>query len=383
MWELIPVLPPTSSTVFSNLPITIKDRILQQQQEPSSSDYTSFVSPPTPYAISLTPKGYQPDFAIHFGQTLSSLGQCNEIENTEACQILFYPSSSSSSSSSSSKDNDEEEYNDRNEKSKVGVIFYGGGLVDPRSYSPIAHQLSHRYGIPTSIPIFANNLAFDFVDCDTQRVEMASHAFPHVQKWVLAGHSLGGVGAMGDLHTQLLREGKGDGTAVDSHSSVGGLALIASYVNQDAGCGAVDFSNVTGLAFASVDANLDGVLNATLLEMGKSLLPAEDTLFLTVLGGNHGNFGSYDDTTRKTVLGQNDGNATIPEYLQIDMTVMGIMSVVSRVGVSLPISQEEYVSAAKSPSSKRTKKKRSKTKTAGQKGQKGSSSKSTKSKRGV
>jgi hypothetical protein len=58
---------------------------------------------------------------------------------------------------------------------------------------------------------------------------------------------------------------------------------------------------------------------------------------MTIMGGNHGNFGSYNDTERRTVLGQNDGNATIPPYLQLDMAVMGIMSVVSRAGVELPM----------------------------------------------
>ena len=130
-------------------------------------------SPPTDYSLSLTPKGYRSNSVIDAGKNLSSLGLCNEPENTEACQIIFPPSK------------------EFLEHSKIGVIFYGGGLVDTRGYSPIAHQLSNRYGLPVVIPFFENDLAFEFGSCDTKKVELASRAFPQVQKWILAGHSYG------------------------------------------------------------------------------------------------------------------------------------------------------------------------------------------------
>jgi hypothetical protein len=381
MWgDLLPLLPRNYSSNFLVPPPSLletnstgifvdhpsqQSRILQGQRGVIPE---GFVSPPSPYALSLTPKGYRSDFAIDFGQILSSLGKCDQQENLEACQILFYPpydstaSSSSISSSSRSDDKQEdsqqggwstkEEENNKNkhqQQAKVGVIFYGAALVDPRSYSPIAHQLSERYGIPTSIPIFSNNLAFGF-DCDTRRIDMASRAFPHVEKWVLAGHSLGGLAAMGELYHLMISHDDeksvqsevvggtetSEGRSVVGIENVGGLALIASYLNQDVGCGPVDFSNLHDVAFASIDSDLDGVLNRALWEDGQSLLPKNETFFMTVLGGNHGNFGSYDDTERRTVLGQNDGNATIPQYLQMDMAVMGIMSVVSRAGVEMP-----------------------------------------------
>lgn len=85
------------------------------------------------------------------------------------------------------------------------------------------------------------------------------------------------------------------------------------------------------VAFSSIDSDLDGVLNMELREAGQALLPKNETFIMTVIGGgNHSNFGSCDDTERIIVLGQNDGNATIPQYLHIDMAVMGVMSVVSR-----------------------------------------------------
>jgi len=83
----------------------------------------------------------------------------------EACQILFHP------------DADHEKHKN---DARVGVIFYCGALVDPKSHSPIAHQLSLRYRISTNIPIFSNNLALN-CGCDTNRIDMVSMAFPHVE----------------------------------------------------------------------------------------------------------------------------------------------------------------------------------------------------------
>jgi hypothetical protein len=331
MWDLLPVLPRNMGShsnyyispflSLENKNTTFVDPTQQHQhsarilQEAGQRGviYDNFVSPPTPYALSLTPKGYRSDFAIDFGQTLSSLGLCDdhhageEEEHVEACQILFHPPSRSgdvhynynspesySSSSSSSSSSDDKQFDRRQDETyphhyanKVGVLFYGGALVDPRSYSPIAHQLSVRYGIPTSIPIFMDNLAFGFA-CDTSRIEMASRAFPHVEKWVLVGHSLGGLAAMGELYHLMVedkdREGEGQQEQVVENvdsigiEKVGGLVLLASYLNQDVGCGPVDFSNnVHGLAFASIDSDLDGVLNRDLWEAGQSLLPKNET----------------------------------------------------------------------------------------------------------
>mmetsp|Transcript_15754 Transcript_15754/g.29723 ORF Transcript_15754/g.29723 Transcript_15754/m.29723 type:complete len:150 (-) Transcript_15754:417-866(-) len=137
---------------------------------------------------------------------------------------------------------------------------------------------------------------------------------------------------MGEVYNGMhTTEGEGTSAVGDD---VGELVLIESYLNQQSGCG----NNVHDIAFASIDSDLDGVLNRELWEAGQALLPKNETFFMTVIGGgNHGNLGSYDDTERIIVLGQNDDNATILQYLHIDMAVMGIVSVVSRAGVELPI----------------------------------------------
>jgi len=277
-------------------------------------------SPPTDYALSLTPKGYRSNLVIDAGINLSNLGLCDKPENTEACQLIFPPSK------------------EFLEHSKVGVVFYGGALVDTRGYAPIAHQLSNRYGLPVVIPFFENNLAFEFGSCDTKKVELASRAFPQVQKWVLAGHSYGGTAAMSDLFTIVNKNGT-ETTAEHEATldDIAGLVLIGSYVSQAVACGMVDFSDMD-IPTANIYGELDLIVNQTNWEEGRALLPQNHTLSLPIFGGNHGQFGSYDDSGR---FWQTDGIAAVPETLQHDMTVTGIMSVASRAGVRLPVKSEK------------------------------------------
>jgi len=148
IWDLLP-LPNVGRR--SDIPDYSSPHLRTLQGIP---DYSS---PPTEYAISLTPKGYRPNFVIDSGINLAGLGLCNEPENFEACQIIFTPP---------------KEFLEH-DNSKVGVLFYGGALVDPRGYSPIAHQLSDRYGLPVVIPFFKDNIAFDST-CNLKRVELES-----------------------------------------------------------------------------------------------------------------------------------------------------------------------------------------------------------------
>ena len=121
----------------------------------------------------------------------------------------------------------------------------------------------------------------------------------------------------------------------DTSTKIGGLVLLASYVRQDFGCGAVDFSD-TDLPAASVNATEDLIVNSTNFATGEAFLPPNDTFHLEILGGNHAQFGSYDSSERFEVLGQVDGNATIPEKVQLDLATSAIAHVASRMGIPLP-----------------------------------------------
>lgn len=132
-------------------------------------DYTS---PPNEGALAATPELYQSDEVVQASRDLDAAGNCTFDGNR--CQIPFPVDS------------------DKFGESKVGVVFYNGGLVDPRGYSPIAALLNDRYGLPVVMPIFAGDLAFVFGTCDSGRLDFAKAEFPEIEKWVLAGHSFGG-----------------------------------------------------------------------------------------------------------------------------------------------------------------------------------------------
>jgi hypothetical protein len=188
------------------------------------------------------------------------------------------------------------------------------------------------------VPIFDRDIALGFggsgggdEQCDSGRIDLAVAEFDFVQRWVLAGHSLGGSSAMVDVWNRLYS----NNSSVDDMDAflVGGLAMIASDV-QNVGCGEANFST-TNLPMASVTASLDQILNKTRSEINQSRL-SNDTLMLDIFGGNHGQFGSYNYSERTELLGQVDGVAIIPPQVQWDLTTAAIFHVASRLNVSLP-----------------------------------------------
>ena len=305
-----------------------QNRLLQ-----SLPDYTS---PPTQNAIDATPYPYKDDYVIDYARDASEANLCMELDPS-ACQIIFEPGYQFEDSSSPS----------------LGVLFYGGALVDPRGYSPLAKDLSERYGMAVSIPIFHNDIAFS--GCTSDRIELARLAFPTVEKWIMAGHSMGGIGVMSEVWSALSSEEDESGIA----DIIGGFALIASYVRQDVGCGATDFTNHS-IPTASISGSLDGVINIENWSVGQSLLPKNDSFHMVIPGANHGNFGSYDYSLRKTILGQNDGNATIPKQIQHDLTVTAIMHVVARAGIPLPVISNSMKKRKNSKKDKKRKKEKGK-----------------------
>jgi dienelactone hydrolase len=156
-----------------------------------------------------------------------------------------------------------------NNKKNTGLIFYPGGRVDPRSYAPAAHKIA-AMGIKTVIVPMPFNLAVFGADKAAAVIE----EYPDIERWIIAGHSLGGSMAAR--------------FAINHLEDVDGLVLWAAYPASGD-----DFKN-TNLETASVFGNLDGLVSTEDIQSARSLLP-DSNLETMIDGGNHSQFGWYGD----------------------------------------------------------------------------------------
>ncbi|WNS45184.1 alpha/beta hydrolase [Paenibacillus sp. MMS20-IR301] len=146
------------------------------------------------------------------------------------------------------------------------IIFYPGGLVEPASYAPLARAMAeqgHRVYIakmPLNLAIFGQNKADIFI------AEHPDEAF------VIGGHSLGGAFA--------------SRYAAEQPEKLEGIFYLASYADDG---GSLKDTSLSALQITGTD---DGVLNKEEWEKTQTNLP-EDTTFVSIDGGNHGQFGSY------------------------------------------------------------------------------------------
>jgi len=149
-------------------------------------------------------------------------------------------------------------------KPTTGLIFYPGGKVDPRAYAPQMHTIaSEGYltvitPMPLYLAIFGVNKADEVIK-----------AYPDIQHWGIAGHSLGG-----SMAAQY----------VSGSTKVQGVAFWASYP-------AVDLSKAAIKAVSIYGTN-DGVAKQDKVLDGAKLLPA-NTPFDAIQGGDHSGFGWY------------------------------------------------------------------------------------------
>lgn len=150
-----------------------------------------------------------------------------------------------------------------------GLIFYPGGRIDPRSYSPAARRLAEA-GFLVVIPPMPLNLAV----LDAKAAEEIIGAFPKVQHWAVGGHSLGGAMAA-DF-------------ALKNPDRVQGLVLWASYPASSADLSGLD------LEVVSIYGSRDAVSDRERVEAARAQLPSS-TRWVLIEGGNHAQFGWYGD----------------------------------------------------------------------------------------
>lgn len=179
----------------------------------------------------------------------------------------------------------------KGEKPKTGLIFYPGGRVDYRAYSPMAEELA-KAGFLVIIPRMPFNLAVFGYD----RAANIILEYPTITNWVIGGHSLGGSMAAHYIF---------------GHQQADyGLLLVASYP-----AGRDDLSDYAGSVY-SIYASLDGLAVSEKIQNSRSLLPV-NTEFIEISGGNHAQFGWYGKQS-------GDNDAVISREVQQELLVKAI-----------------------------------------------------------
>ena len=150
--------------------------------------------------------------------------------------------------------------------STTGVVFYPGALVDPRAYVPNLLPLAEA-GYPVVILKLPYNIAF----LDPNGAQAVMDADPEVERWVVGGHSLGGVMAAS--------------VAGRDDARIRGLLLWGSFPNSS-------ISDRTELVAMSIYGSEDGLTTPAKIDETRDRLPP-DTTFVEIVGGNHAFFGDY------------------------------------------------------------------------------------------
>ena len=151
----------------------------------------------------------------------------------------------------------------------TGLVIYPGGRVDPRSYAPIAREIAGQGYLAVIVPMPLNLAVFG-----SERAQEVIAAHPEIQSWAIGGHSLGGAMAAR--------------FAYKHPAAVRGLDLWAAYPASS------DDLSGQDLLTLSLIGSLDGLGTGQGVQETRHLLPL-DTIFITIEGGNHSQFGWYGD----------------------------------------------------------------------------------------
>jgi hypothetical protein len=178
----------------------------------------------------------------------------------------------------------------------VGMVVYPGAKVPPEAYGPLAQRIAAHGYLVIIVPMPLNLAVLD-VNAALPAVE----AHPEVERWAIAGHSLGGA-----MAAQF----------ITGHPGVmSGLAMWAAYP-------AVDLSQ-SGLAATSIYGTLDAGVDTITSPGTKALLP-DSTVYVPIEGGNHEQMGWY--------TGQpNDPPATISREDQQAQVADATLAMLARV----------------------------------------------------
>ncbi|MGG5781975.1 alpha/beta hydrolase [Bacillus albus] len=150
---------------------------------------------------------------------------------------------------------------------KIGVVFYQGAKVEAEAYSYLGEALA-KDGHFVVMPKLPLNLAILGINA----VDSVREQYPKVQKWYVAGHSMGG--AMISKYT------------FQHEDKVDGIIFLGSYP-------ADDFSTKS-IPMLSIYGEVDALATVEKIENNKKFMSKNTTMHM-IKGGNHAHFGMYGE----------------------------------------------------------------------------------------
>ena len=157
---------------------------------------------------------------------------------------------------------------DQGSAATTGLVVYPGARVVPEAYLPVVDEI-----VNDDVSVFIVRMPLNFAIFDAQAADAVIDAHPGIDRWVIAGHSLGGAMAA---------------RYADADDRIDGLVLWAAYPEAS-----LDLSD-SGLAVASISGSEDGLATPDEIDDSRSRLPA-DAVFTVIQGGNHAQFGDYGE----------------------------------------------------------------------------------------
>ncbi|KIV71625.1 MULTISPECIES: alpha/beta hydrolase [Bacillus] len=199
-------------------------------------------------------------------------------------QFTYKPTKEALSLVDDKKDEDNIVFGEK--EAKIGVIFYQGAKVEVESYSYLGEALA-KDGHFVVMPKLPLNLAILGINA----VDSVIEKYPEVQKWYVAGHSMGG--AMISKY------------AFQHEDKVEGIIFLGSYPAED-------FS-IKSIPMLSIYGEVDALATVEKIENNKKLMSKNTTMHM-IKGGNHAHFGMYGEQ-------KGDNASLITSKAQQDETV--------------------------------------------------------------
>ncbi|SHI94234.1 alpha/beta hydrolase [Desulfosporosinus lacus] len=184
------------------------------------------------------------------------------------------------------------------------LLFYPGGLVDPKAYVPLARKISEN-----GYKVIIVKLPFRIAFLESQKNELFSlskeliQRYDEVNHWIVAGHSRGGA-----LAAEFVK---------DENKLMDGLILMGTTHPKE-----FDLSNLN-IDVTKILATNDGLASEKENIEYANNLPAH-TNWVKIEGGNHSQFGYYSFQI-------GDNKATISRDEQQILLANSIIQVLQRV----------------------------------------------------